>query len=131
MRYRSSPRWRRFLRLEEENERKRSDSSESSRRRRGYSLKSIDSILRVVHDDGIGDEERLVGVGSSKSVEGKASRETGDGSEERLEGLGEMMRDVVLVDLRKRKEGLSQKTKKEKSSRPREGRGRDEPASSS
>lgn len=41
-----------------------------------------------------------MGVGSSKSVEGEASRETGDGSEERLEGLGEMMGDVVLVDLR-------------------------------
>jgi hypothetical protein len=99
VRYRSSPRWRRFLRLREGSREELVSRRASTVADRVYSLKGVDSVLRVVHDDAVGDEERFVGVGSSKSVHGETSRKTGDGSEERLEGLGEMMGDVVLVDL--------------------------------
>lgn len=60
-------------------------------------------------------------VGSSKSVEGEASRETGDGSEERLERLGEMMGDVVLVDLRKKREKTSLERRERRRRRKRKG----------
>ena len=59
----------------------------------------VDAILGVVLDDLVADEQRLVRVGCAETVEGKTTGQTGDGAEQRFESLGEMMGDVVLVNL--------------------------------
>jgi hypothetical protein len=62
-------------------------------------LERVDPVLRVIQDDLVRDEQRLVGIGRSQSVKREATGKTGHGPEERLKRLGEMMRQVVLVDL--------------------------------
>ena len=41
----------------------------------------------------------VVSLGSADAVHGETTRKTGDGTEKRLEGLGQVVRDEVLVDL--------------------------------
>lgn len=62
-------------------------------------VQSVDPILRVVVNDLVGDEERLVRVRSAQSVDRETTGQTGNGTEQRLEGLGQMVRDEVFVDL--------------------------------
>ena len=41
-------------------------------------VQSVDTVLRVVPDDLVTDEERLVGIGSTKTIKCETTRKTGD-----------------------------------------------------
>ena len=69
-------------------------------------VQSIHTILRVVLDELVRYEQRLVGVGGTETVERETTGQTGDGTEQTLERLGHVVGDEVLVDLHHRNEGL-------------------------
>jgi hypothetical protein len=62
-------------------------------------MESVNAVLRVVVDDGLGDEEWLVGVGSAESVHSETTWQASDRAEQAFECFGEVVRDVVFVDL--------------------------------
>ena len=62
-------------------------------------MESVDTVLRVVVDDSLGDEEWLVGVGSAESVHGETTGQASDRAEQAFECFGEVVGDVVFVDL--------------------------------
>ena len=62
-------------------------------------MQRIDAIFRVVVDELVGDEERLVRIRGAETIEGEATGQASDGTEEGLEGLGQVVRNVVLVHL--------------------------------
>lgn len=64
-----------------------------------FEMERVDSVLRVLVNDLIRDEERLVRVRSAQSVDGETTGKTGDRIEERLERFRQVMRDEILVDL--------------------------------
>lgn len=63
-------------------------------------VQGVDAILGIILNHLVSNEERLMCVWSSKTVEGETTRKTGHGTEETLERLGHVMRNEVLVDLR-------------------------------
>jgi hypothetical protein len=62
-------------------------------------VKRVNIGLSVLVDDTVGDEDRTALVSGTNTIEGEASRETGHGTEQTLESLGEMVGNVVLVNL--------------------------------
>jgi hypothetical protein len=62
-------------------------------------MEGVDVGLGVLLDDTVRDDDRATFVGGTDAVERETTGKTGDRTEERFEGLGEMVRDVVLVDL--------------------------------
>ena len=62
-------------------------------------VQSINVWLRVLLDNSVGDDDRPSLVGRSNPVHGETTRKTGHGTEETLESLGQMVRDIVLVNL--------------------------------
>jgi hypothetical protein len=62
-------------------------------------MERVDTVLRVVVDNGLGDKEWLVGVGSAESVHGETTRQASDRAEQAFECFGEVVGDVVFVDL--------------------------------
>ena len=62
-------------------------------------VKRVDIGLSVLVNDTVGDEDRTALVSGTNTVEGEASGETGHGTEQTLESLGEMVGNVVLVNL--------------------------------
>ena len=62
-------------------------------------VKRVDIGISVLVNDTVGDEDRTAFVSGTYTVEGEASRETGHGTEQTLEGFGEVVGDVVLVNL--------------------------------
>ena len=69
-------------------------------------MQRINTVFGIVLDQLVRDEERLVGVGRSETVERETTRQTSDGTEKTLEGFGHVMGNEVLVDLHHRNEGL-------------------------
>ena len=69
-------------------------------------VQRIDTVLGVVLDNLVADEERLVRIRGAETVERETTGQTGDGTEQTLESLGHVMRDEVFVDLHHRNEGL-------------------------
>ena len=69
-------------------------------------MQCVDTVLLVVLDDLVADEEWLVGVRSAQTVKRETTRQTSDGTEQGLERLGHMVGDEVLVDLHHRDDGL-------------------------
>ena len=65
-------------------------------------VQSVDTVLRVVPDDLVTDEERLVGIGGTEAIQGETTGQTSDRTEQRLERLGHVVRDEVFVDLHHR-----------------------------
>ena len=62
-------------------------------------MQSVDRAFGIIVDDSLGDDERTALVSGADAVHAKTTWETSDRSKKGLECLGEMMRDVVLVDL--------------------------------
>ena len=62
-------------------------------------MQCVDTVLLVVLDDLVADEEWLVGVRGAQTVKRETTRQTSDGTEQRLERLSHMVGDEVLVDL--------------------------------
>ena len=62
-------------------------------------MESVDAVLGVVVDDSLGNEERLVCVRSPESVHGETTGQASDRAEQAFECFGEVVRDVVFVDL--------------------------------
>ena len=62
-------------------------------------VQRVDTILRVILNKLVRDQEGLVGVGSTQTVEGETTGQTGGGTEQGLERLGHVVRDEVLVHL--------------------------------
>jgi len=62
-------------------------------------VQCVDVGLGVLFDDTVGDDDWTTFVGGTDAVERETTGQASDGSEEGLEGLGEMVRDIVLVDL--------------------------------
>lgn len=69
-------------------------------------VQCIDAILRVVLDELVGDDERLVRVWGANAIEGETTGQTGNGAEQAFKGLRHVMRDEVLVDLHHGDDGL-------------------------
>ena len=65
-------------------------------------VQGVNIGLRILLDDAIGDDDRPSLVSCTNPVHGETSGKTGDGPEERLESFGQMVRDVVFVDLNHR-----------------------------
>lgn len=62
-------------------------------------VQGVDSVLGIVADDLVRDEEGFVGVGRSEAVHRETTGKTSNGPEETFEGFGEMMGDKVFVYL--------------------------------
>ena len=62
-------------------------------------MQRVNTILRVVLDELVGDEQGLVGIRRSQAVERETTGKTSNGTEQRLESLRQMVRNEVLVDL--------------------------------
>ena len=62
-------------------------------------VQSIDVRFRVLFDNSVGDDDRPPLVSSSNPVHGETTGQTCDRAEQTLEGLGQVVRDVVLVNL--------------------------------
>lgn len=65
-------------------------------------VQSINIAFCIVVDNAIGDDDRATFVRGTNSVHGETSWQTSDRSKQTLEGFGEMVRDVVLVNLNHR-----------------------------
>ena len=50
-------------------------------------MQRVDAVLRVVVNELVGDEQRLVRVGCAQTVEGETTGETGDRTEKGLKAL--------------------------------------------
>ena len=59
-------------------------------------VQRVNTILGVVLDDLVADEQRLVRVGCAETVEGETTGQTGDAAEHGFERLVQVVRDVVL-----------------------------------
>jgi hypothetical protein len=68
-------------------------------------VQSVNVGFRVFLDDAVGDDDGPALVRGPNAVQGETTRQAGDGSEEGFKGLGEMVRDVVFVDLDHRPPG--------------------------
>ena len=62
-------------------------------------VQGVDIGFSVFFDDTVGDDDWATLVGCTNPVHGETSRKTGDGAEETLESLGQVVGDVVLVNL--------------------------------
>lgn len=62
-------------------------------------VERVDHVLRVFIDDTTRDDDRTTLVGGTDAVHGETTGQTGDGAKQTLEGLGQVVRNVVLVDL--------------------------------
>ena len=69
-------------------------------------VQCVDAVLRVVLDDLVADEQRLVRVRGTKTVERETTGQTGDGTEETFERFGHVVGNEVLIDLHHRDDGL-------------------------
>lgn len=65
-------------------------------------VERVDIDLRVFVNDPGRNDDRPSLVGRTDSVDTETTGKTGDGSKETFERLGQVMRDVVFVNLRKR-----------------------------
>ena len=63
-------------------------------------MKGVHSVLCIVCNQLIRDEEGFMCVGSANSVQSEAAGKTGDRTEQTFEGLGHVMRYEVLVYLK-------------------------------
>ena len=63
-------------------------------------VQGVDIRFGVLLDDTVGYDDRATLVCCTDSVHGETTGQTCDRTEQTLEGLGQMMRDVVLVNLR-------------------------------
>jgi hypothetical protein len=63
-------------------------------------MQRIDSVFRIIFDNLIRDEKRLMRVGSAEPVKGKTTRKTSNGTKETFEGLRHVMGQEVFVHLR-------------------------------
>src|ERR1700722_164744 len=68
-------------------------------------VKGVEVGLSVFIDDAIGNNNRSTFVGRTDTVERETARKTSDRSEETFKGLGEVMRDIILVYLDHRPPG--------------------------
>lgn len=57
-------------------------------------------IIRIFINHTVGNDERSAFIISAHAVKGEATRKTRDRAEKTLESFGQVVRDVVLVDLR-------------------------------
>jgi len=62
-------------------------------------VQCVDIGFGVFLDDTVGNDDGTAFVGSSNTIKGETTRQTGDRSEQTFKGLGQMMRNIVLVDL--------------------------------
>lgn len=62
-------------------------------------VQSVDIGFRVLLDNSIGDDDWSTLVSSSDSVHRETTGQTSDRAEQTLESLGQVVRNVVLVDL--------------------------------
>jgi hypothetical protein len=70
-----------------------------SKREQVLLVQRIDIGLGVLVNDAVGDDDGTTFVGGTDAVEGETTGKTGDRAEQAFEGLGEMVREVVFVDL--------------------------------
>jgi hypothetical protein len=77
-----------------------------SERKEVLLVKRVDVGLGVFFDNHGGDDDRAPLVGGPNSVDGETTGQTGDRAEKRFKRLGEVVRDVVFVDL-KMSDGLT------------------------
>ena len=78
----------------------RSKISVLSKREQVLLVQSVDVGLGVFFDDHGGDDDRPAFVCGSNPINRETTGKTGDRAEKRLEGFGQVVRDVVFVDLR-------------------------------
>jgi hypothetical protein len=62
-------------------------------------VQRIDVAFCVIVNDTVGDDNRPTLVSCTDPVQGEAARKTADGAEQTLEGLGQMVREIVFIDL--------------------------------
>ncbi|CAF3504264.1 unnamed protein product [Fusarium graminearum] len=62
-------------------------------------VKGINTNRGVIFDNFLADEQRLTSLGSANSIHRETTRQTSDGTEQTLKGLGQVVRNPVLVDL--------------------------------
>lgn len=74
-------------------------------------MECIDIGLCVIINDTVRDEYRTALVNSANTVETKTSGKTGHGTKETLKGFGEVVRNVVLVNLERVREKGQDKNK--------------------
>ena len=62
-------------------------------------MQCVDVGLGIFVDDERGDDYRATFVGGADAIDRKTAGKTRNGAEKGLEGFGEMVRDIVLIDL--------------------------------
>ena len=70
-----------------------------TKRQKVLLVQSVNNWVRVLLDDTVRNDDRPSLVGRSNPVHGETTGKTGHGTEETLESLGQMVRDIVLVNL--------------------------------
>ena len=80
-------------------EKERGEVTILSERQQVLLVKSVDVRIRVLLDDAVGDDDGATLVRSTNAIHGETTWQASDGTEEGLEGLGQVVRNVVLVHL--------------------------------